>query len=219
MGLFSKLKRKPEQIQKDYFDILNELFRSRKYSEALRVAREASGSGDPVGWNFEAMLYDFGLGVDRDFDRASALYRKSADAGHPIGQYEYGKRIYNQEVDGSEYDALRYLSASAKVEYPPAMFLLGMMYFGNKAGLNDDEAAFRLFKNALEGGEDMAEPFLGYCLCYGLGTQQDSKQGTMHLMHAALHDSEVAEGMLEEIMPGVDWRAGYEKELQALNQR
>lgn len=219
MGLFSKLKRKAKPESESSVEIMSKAFNEEDYAKTLHLAREFGNQGDPYGWNFEAVLYEFGLGVNKNPDRAFGLYRKSANAGNVTGAFELAKRIWSGEAAGSEEEAIRLMTKAAEADYPTAACQLGKMFFSNYGGLDDDQKAFALFKDAYDSKDQESYPYYGYCLVTGTGTKEDPGRGRVILMASALNGNGIASAMLEGLYPGWNWKADYEKELKALEGR
>jgi TPR repeat protein len=69
---------------------VDEMFRLRKYSEALPLLTQACEQGNGVGCNRLGGMYADGLDVKKDSAKAAELYQRSCDDGHPQGCFNLG---------------------------------------------------------------------------------------------------------------------------------
>lgn len=84
----------------------------------------AAEQNDAAGLNNLAYLYERGLGVPADLNKAATLYRRSAMQGNPVAQESLG-RFYQQGIGGPVDHRLAYFwdSLAAAKLIGPAMLI------------------------------------------------------------------------------------------------
>jgi TPR repeat protein len=124
-----------------------------------------------------AVLYERGIGTEKNVAQAVQLYRSAANQGHAEAQNVLGA-LYAVGDDGVEQDyqqALAWFQKSAAQGYAKAEKNLGDMYFFGHAVDKDYAQAFSWYKKAADQGFADAQLRLGSMYEKGLGTPQ-SKQ-------------------------------------------
>lgn len=78
-----------------------------------------------IGWTYEN-----GFGVEKDDAKATYWYKKAADAGNAVGQYDYANQLYwGRGCNVDKKMALKYYRLSAKQGYPDAIKSLKNLRF------------------------------------------------------------------------------------------
>lgn len=67
-------------------------FDKREYVAALELLQPLAEDGDGIAQGYLAVMYEFGMGVERDYVTAASWYLKSADNGDMYSQYEIGRK-------------------------------------------------------------------------------------------------------------------------------
>ena len=155
------------------FDAAVRAAESGDYESALRTFTELAASGDSRGENGLGVLYLRGQGVDRDVDRAAALFRSAADKGLRTAQKNLGE-LYVEGV-GVERDAraalhwFRLAAAQGEQERSSAS---GDVRAGQ--GVEQDHAlAKEWFHKSAEQGNAEAQANIGHLYRAGYGTDRD----------------------------------------------
>jgi len=98
------------------------------YREAFTVWWPLARYGDPDAQHNLGVLYDFGLGVDRDARSAVIWYKRAAIQGHPEAQNNLGMMyFYGQGVNKDLGLARIWLNKAAANESSMAMRNLGKL--------------------------------------------------------------------------------------------
>lgn len=126
--------------------------------EAVRHLTRAADAGDPEALFELARLYEQGVGVEQDVDKALELYRNSADAGfadaiNDLGflHYQGGLGIVRDPKKG-----LAYFERAADLRHPEAMYnFAALIDDGVVPGKTPEDAARYLFLALRSGNEDV----------------------------------------------------------------
>jgi len=158
-------------------------FKMAHYDSARRIweALDQVGFGE-AAFNL-GILYEDGLGVERDMERAVALYRRGAENGSVKAQFRIGK-LYWLGAPGVAVDreeGRRYLAmAAANGDDEAAAYLaeggagsgpLAQADLALAAG--DAEEAARILTRAAEAGDIRAQTRLAWCFEAGRGVERD----------------------------------------------
>ena len=76
-----------------------EAYSENKFDIAFLLAKEASEAGDLDATNLLGILYERGLGVNRNIGEALILYEFAAAGGQAKAIYNLGKLLLNKEHD------------------------------------------------------------------------------------------------------------------------
>ena len=94
-----------------------------------------------------AVIYDFGLGVPQDKDRALEWYSKASRLNHEIAQFNLAWIYYNGDnVEKDNFEAFKYYSLSAEQGYSKAQFNLASLYYSGEGTMKDYVNAYKWFK-------------------------------------------------------------------------
>ena len=125
--------------------VREQLFNEEKLSEALRKFSD-------MGFYFTQQLLAGVYFNMQLMEISQALYRKAAEQGDPVSQYNLGLTIYNQQNDKEKIppETIRLWQAAADQEYVPALKDMGIFWItGVITGKPDfNKAVFYLEKAA-----------------------------------------------------------------------
>lgn len=158
-------------------------FKMARYDSARRIweALDAIGFGE-AAFNL-GVLYEDGLGVERDLGRALSLYRRGADKGSVKAQFRIGKLYWlgspglaADRVEGRRYlamaaangdaEAMAYLEAAGAPIGPLAEADLAL-------ARGHPGEAVEILRAAAEHGEPRAQTRLGWAYEAGRGVERD----------------------------------------------
>ena len=147
---------------------------SGEYETALRFFTDLAESGDARGENGLGVLHLRGQGVERDVDRAAALFRAAAEKGLRTAQKNLGE-LYVEGV-GVERDAataVHWFRLAAEQHDAGAQLSLGVMYAQGKGIEQDHELAMEWFRKSAEQGNAEAQANIGHLYRAGYGIERD----------------------------------------------
>jgi TPR repeat protein len=111
---------------------------------------ERAAKGDAVGQVELGLRYANGTGVDKNGERAVALFSAAADQGSAPGQFFLGTAFVNGfGVPKDEIRGIVHFEDAARQGYPIAQYWLGFMVANGRAGISPDWcAAMPMFEAA-----------------------------------------------------------------------
>ena len=113
-------------------------------------------AGDADSFNRMGVIYSKGeYGVDTDDTKAVEYYRKAADLGDEVAQYNLANMYYKGEgVEQSFTEARRFFKLSADQDDEDAQFKLGVMMILGEGGEENMEGLVLIDKSAKQGFEE-----------------------------------------------------------------
>jgi uncharacterized protein len=104
-------------------------FEKKEYPAALREIRPLADAGNVNAQYNLGVMYDKGLGVERNAADAGKWYRKAAERGQALAQFNLGIMYQRGEVDGpNSTEAARWFRLAADQGIVEAQYGLGVMY-------------------------------------------------------------------------------------------
>jgi TPR repeat protein len=160
---------------------------------ALRYSKRAFGWLMDETWkgNIYAqwglgMIYEKGLGVQKDDRAAVRLYKLAAYQGQVVAQYRLGlKYLYGQGVVQDEQEAVMLFRLAAAQGYTAAQYTLGWMHAYGRGVAKDDRESVRLYKLAADQGHAAAQYSLGWMYAYGQEIFKDDQEAVKYYKLAA----------------------------------
>ena len=145
------------------------------YATAVRELRPLAEQGDPWAQGYLAVLYAHGHGVPQDDTEAAKWYRRAAEQGHAVGQYQLG--LYYAEGRGGvprdDTQAVKWYRQAADQGVASAQTNLGFMYAEGRGVQQDDTEAAKWYRRAADQGQALAQLNLGGLYLAGRGVPQD----------------------------------------------
>ena len=136
--------------------------KGRKYKKAHKHLRELAKKGDPKAQTLLGLLYEKGVGVGKDAEKAISYYEKAALKGIPQAESNLGHLLLNMERESEKVslEAAGWLRKAAKHGQVEAQVTLGKLALDVKnSPINQNEAAWYL-KDAAKKGNDQAKSLL-----------------------------------------------------------
>jgi TPR repeat protein len=139
-------------------------------------------------------MYYYDKGVEQDFERAVAEYRRAADeeegeeGGHAWGpaQYSLGYCYANGlGVEKDDVQARAWYTKEALQGESDAFYYLGVMCLEGEGGEKDLECAERMFRQAARKGSSPAQNYLGTMYNAGQGVVQDDSRAVAWFIKSA----------------------------------
>lgn len=105
------------------------LHKAERYEEAANIYREFADQGHPGAMNNLGWLTEQGLGIERDIDAATELYRKAAQVGEMYGQYNLALMHMGRSDHPKDLQkAAKWMAKAAAQHYAPAQSRLAHFY-------------------------------------------------------------------------------------------
>lgn len=130
------------------------IYYTRKdYSQAKYWFEKATAKGSAVGTFSLAYIYEYGLGVELDINKAIELYEKSANGGYVNAMFNLGLIYLNgTKTKGDPTKSKFWFRKAAEMGDAEAMVYLGESYLiGDSVMQNHDEAIFWFQKSCNAG--------------------------------------------------------------------
>lgn len=133
----------------DLLSVSYKLMMNGKYEEAFPLLTSLAEEGSEYACLYLAWLYQKGLGVAQDHQKAQTWYRAVADTGSPIGQHYLGNLL--RKLSQFE-EAFEWHKRSADAGYLPAIYRVSKMYIrGQGIAKQNDMAQMYLSEAAVLG--------------------------------------------------------------------
>jgi len=103
------------------------------------------------------MLFYKGIGVEKDFKKAVLWFRRAAEKGHAVAQYNLGIMTYlGQGVDQDYRQAAEWFRRAGEQDHAAAQYNLGFLYYEGKGVERDNLQAYMWIDRAASLGDDKA---------------------------------------------------------------
>ena len=165
-----------------------QLYDNQEYEKAYNLFGKAALAGEADAWHMLGLMYAHGRGVKQDLFYAANSYRKGAEGGNIISQFNYG--CYLREGIGVEKNpqlAVKMFELSSNQGWKPASYNLGIAYLKGDCGLKKDvDKAYSLISEAAQGEGGLPEAMYSLSVMWydGNGCQRDVA-GARQLMEIA----------------------------------
>ena len=132
-------------------------YQAGNWAAALSACIDEAVDGSVVGYRTLGLIYGHGLGIVPDHARAAEWFRKAAEAGDGIAQYELGLLYENgYGVAQDPAQAVRWLQQSAAQGHVAAQVRLGYLYADGVGVQQSDSVAVMWFRKAANLGSQDA---------------------------------------------------------------
>ncbi|MFM5581954.1 tetratricopeptide repeat protein [Aeromonas veronii] len=135
----------------------NRAWRTGHFDEATRIWSPLADQGQPRAQALMGWSHEVGQGSEQDISRAITLYRNSALAGDPFGQYRLAE-LYLRGV-GVKRDlrqAFHWMDQAARNGDVPAMLKVGVLHLMGVSGRVDLPQAKQWLYQAAQKGNKLA---------------------------------------------------------------
>ena len=150
-------------------DILSHLEPNAVVSNSKPTAKASTHETHDVtlGWKD-------GRGVPQDYAEAMKWYRKAADQGHAMAQFNLGLMYYYGRGVPQDYaEAMKWYRKAADQGHARAQFNLGIMYYDYKGVRQNYAEAMKWYRKAADQGHARAQFNLGLMYYDGKGVPQN----------------------------------------------
>ncbi len=180
---------------------LTEVLAEPDHHLAAGLARRAANSGSAEAQALLGFILGRTPSIAERPGEADEWYRKSAEAGWPLGQLGHAMALMR---DGALAEARELLSAAAEAGLPTAHFFLGAMAEAETTDEQHPNLAARHYRIAAEHGHTGAKTRLGLALLSGRGTKRNLVEAETWLRRAARDGEVVAAAVLGDFHASPD---------------
>ena len=146
----------------------------QKSIEAIKNLSDAGGAY--VQYTLAGM-YLKGIGVEKDEEKASEWYEKSAKLNYAPAQYNLALMYFNGlGVEKDEEKAFEWYEKSAKLNYAPAQNSLAWRYLNGIGVEKDEEKAFEWCEKSAKLNYALAQNNLAWMYSNGVGVEKDEEK-------------------------------------------
>ena len=170
--------------------------------EARECYMKAS-KGDEGAQLLLAYFYQKGENAPRDLNKAIQWYKKAAEKGNVIAQYNLGD-IYDSKKDFTT--AASWYEMAANQGDAASQLSLGNCYFNGEGKPQDDGKAIYWFTKASQQGLAAAQRCMGICYDEGRGVQQDREKAVEWYRKAANQGDAAAHSTAQPGTVLLQWR-------------
>ncbi len=152
----------------------------------FKIVSKLAESGNPDAQYIMWKLYDEGIFVAKDVDKANTWLKKAADGGNDIAAGLYGLKM---DIEGKRAECVSYWE-KAKNNNVKIKTDLAVLYLNDKSGFKDIQQGIKLLNEAVEVGFPQAMAELGLCYAGGIGVPSNSNKA-VNLLRAAANKNYV----------------------------
>lgn len=128
----------------------------QNFKESARWFRLAANQGHPLGQNFLAKSYLYGIGVEQNLKQAMDRFKAAAEQGESEAQFMLASIYLNlfgyDDTPSNPVEAYKWLNRSAKQSYVPAFSVLASLYEEGSGVTKDLSAARNWYKKSCDKG-------------------------------------------------------------------
>lgn len=164
------------------------------YRGSARWFSQAARGGNALAEFNLGVLYDKGLGVDRNESQAARWYRKAAQQGFADAQYNLASLYeHGLGVAQDRQEAVRWYRAAAEQGLARAEYALGVLYHTGMGVTPNDAAAMRWLRAGAEHNVAAAQYDLAVLFETGSGVDRDEAKALYWYRNAAEQGMAVAQ--------------------------
>lgn len=150
---------------KDKIEEANKLYIDGKIRDAFDKYIILAEEGITSAQRFVGWMYFLGEGTDKDLSHALRWFSKAAESDDDEAVYGCA-RIY---LKNKEYELAReYLNKGEKIDYPPSIFRLGLLYMNGLGVEKNGEKAYQYFSKSAGLGHIMSKRMKAKMLLNGI---------------------------------------------------
>ena len=172
-------------------------FERGRHAYAAETLRPLAYAGDTESQYYLAVMYDNGVGVEKDPAMAAHWYHKAALLGHSDAQYNLG--IAYSRGEGIAQDmpkALHWWREAGKQGNKNALFNLGVAYSTGRGTQRDISLAIHWWTRAAKLGDSIAQYNLGAVYANGVGVHKDLHMAARWWQRSAAQGNDQAKAAL-----------------------
>jgi len=162
-----------------------------KAKEYFRLAYEKlkplSIKGDCEALCDLGSMYEYGEGVEKNYQFAVEFYKMSADKGYATAQCNLGYMYNNgRGVKIDRKIAAEYYGRASEQNHVRAQYNLGYLFKHGYGVIQDNKKAVQQYRLSAEQGYSKAQHNLGYMYSNGFGVEKDKKKAAYYYLQASI---------------------------------
>ena len=161
-------------------------YSDKNYPAALLACTREANAGNQQAQRNLGVIYDQGLGVNKDAAQAALWYRKAADTGNRDATFQLATMYETgRGVPQSQEQAINWYRKAALLGDADSQVKLGRAYIDGKGVDKDEGEASAWFQRAADQGNFYALNRLGAMYIDGKGVHKDESKGVKLFQQAA----------------------------------
>lgn len=182
------------------YSYLTEINKTRDYPTAMRLLKLCADKGNGNAENYLSYMYQEGLGVDKDIEKANELRRSANAHGCLDGDYMIGNLIYSEESKEGAQHAARWFEKSVATGNPHAKNQLAIILAMGETGAKPEfERSTKLRQQAANEGCPYALMAIADKYFSGAGVPKDLKKARILYERAVRMGNGLANTRLKEL--------------------
>ena len=161
---------------------------------ALETLEKLWDEGYSIAAHQLGKAYRDGHGADRDTEKATEWFRRSAERGNDCSAYALGKLLLE---NGQNEDGISWLKRAAERENQYAQYRLGKVYLTGEQAAKDVEAALGYLRTSADKGNQYAQYTLGKLYLLGREVERDEERAVDYLTRSAAQGNVYAQYFLD----------------------
>ncbi len=171
---------------KKIYEEAKPLYDAKNYTEAFPLMYKAAEKGHARAQFYVGRMYNIGLGVEQDYDKAMEWYLKSYKQGDEKAMNNIGYMYkFGEGVTQDYHEAMRWYQMAADHGNAMSMHNIGRLYEEGEGVPQDYNEAVRWYMKSAELNEPLGQFALGVCYYFGNGVNQDYTQAVKWTRAAA----------------------------------
>jgi uncharacterized protein len=160
------------------------------YADNIEDLQELSDRGDAKGLYELGVLYNIGVGVQKNKSKAESYFLKASEKGHPGAQYQLGLILKEKgNIDAAVY----WLEKAANNKDIKAQYLLGSIYEKGEIADLDYSKAIHFYNMAITQKDPFSQYALGAMYASGVGVEKNLEKAFSLYIKAANQDYVLAQ--------------------------
>lgn len=154
-----------------------EAVKTQDYKTALEQLEVLAKQEHPEAEFLLGMMYQYGRGVEQNFQTAADWFRRSANKGNNAAQTNLALLLISGKLGKADYkEAVSLLEKATATGNPVAIYNLGLRYSKGEGVQKDSVKAVELFRKASDFNNAFAQYNLAYSYATGEGTKADNAE-------------------------------------------
>ena len=189
------------------FDQAVEDYNRGNYIQALNIFYALAKKEDVRAQYNVALIYENGLGVEKDLPQAQLWYERAAKNGNASAQYNLGQMYHVAgEEDVHAYEKAKYwydkaVNSGVKEAYNN----LGALYLNGQGVNKDEQKAFRFFQKGAKKGDEAAKVNVAILYAWGKDVTHDKMKAYEYLKSALKAGRSEASEYLDKLCNESAW--------------
>ena len=190
--------------------------KEKLFSDILGDIIKLAEDKDPFAQCILGLMYEYGNGAIKDYEKAVKWYKEAAEKSYSIAQDKLGDMYYyGNGVAKDCGKTIEWYKKAVEQGYSRAQNNLGSMYVLGYGVKQDYEKAIKWIRKSVEQGYSGGQNNLGYMYEKGYGVRQDYKEAVKWYIKAAEQGNSTAQFNLGDVYEkGYGVRQDYEEAIK-----